>query len=378
MLERIVVQDYIYPTLSSTTSTLSFSDQFAFRPTGSTASALISLLHSVSAMLTTQPYVRVIALDFSKAFDTVRHSSLLSKLSSLPIPDNIYNWIVNFLSDRSQCTKFEGDQSAFGAVTASVVQGSAIGPALYAVTASDLRPVTQGNEMCKFADDTYLLVPANLSYTCTTELAHIDQWSSANNLSLNRTKSYELIFYRRPPSTVPSLTPGIERVSQLKCLGVTLSSNFSVSAHVSDVITSTTQSLYALRTLRAHGLKDTLLMSVFKATVLAKLTYCSPAWWGFASAEDKNRLEAVLRKATRAKFYSSDGKTIAALCSAADSKLFRNVLLNPDHVLHRLLPPRKSHNYNLRTRTHDLTVPHKMHSLDELNFITRMLYQDLY
>ena len=52
---------------------LDFSDQYAFRPTGSTTAALIYILQSVTDLLADNPYVSVIALDFSKAFDTVRH-----------------------------------------------------------------------------------------------------------------------------------------------------------------------------------------------------------------------------------------------------------------------------------------------------------------
>ena len=49
-------------------------------------------------MLLSNPYVAVISLDFSKAFDTVRHSTLLEKLAQLNMPANAYNWLVDFFS----------------------------------------------------------------------------------------------------------------------------------------------------------------------------------------------------------------------------------------------------------------------------------------
>ena len=76
---------------------LYFSDQFAFCPTGSTTAALITLLQTISDMLATNPYVVVIALDLSKAFDTVRQANLLRKIALLNIPDQVYNWLVEFL-----------------------------------------------------------------------------------------------------------------------------------------------------------------------------------------------------------------------------------------------------------------------------------------
>jgi len=56
---------------------LIFSDQFAFQPAASTTAALIYLLHTVISLLETNPYVVVLAIDFSMAFDSVRHSAVL-------------------------------------------------------------------------------------------------------------------------------------------------------------------------------------------------------------------------------------------------------------------------------------------------------------
>ena len=95
--ERTIVHDYIYPSLQSPPAGLTFSDQFAFQPSASTTAALIHLLHTITNLLQYNPYVIVYALDFSKAFDRVRHSVVLEKLSRLRIPDHIYNWVEAFL-----------------------------------------------------------------------------------------------------------------------------------------------------------------------------------------------------------------------------------------------------------------------------------------
>jgi hypothetical protein len=69
-----------------------------------------------------------------------------------------------------------------------IIQGSAIGPALYVVTTSDLRTVTPGNEMLKYADDIYLLVPASNVESRVAEQDNIERWARANNLKLNWAK----------------------------------------------------------------------------------------------------------------------------------------------------------------------------------------------
>ena len=281
VLEKLVVRTYIYPVLHNPKPPLSFSDQYAFRPTGSTTGALIHLLQVVTDMLRTNTYARVFALDFSKAFDSVRHSSLTSKLSMLEIPDTIYNWIIEFLSGRKHCTKFQGVVSSELPITASVIQGSALGPSLFAVTASDMHPINKGNVILKFADDTYLIIPESLSSTSQSELANIEQWSLDNNLKLNRNKSYEILFHPPrspiPLSRLPSEISGVKRVSSLKCLGVVLSHNLSISEHISNILCSCQQSLYALKLLRAYGLSEFSLSLIFTAIVLSKITYASPA-----------------------------------------------------------------------------------------------------
>jgi len=68
--------------------------------------------------------------------------------------------------------------------------------------AGDLQPITDGNDMVKYADDTYLVVPEVNSASCEDELKHIDQWATDNNIHFNQAKTVEIVFYARGrPST---------------------------------------------------------------------------------------------------------------------------------------------------------------------------------
>jgi len=75
MLEKFVVRQYIYPTILKPPLSLSFSDQYTCRPTGSTTAAAITVFHTIVHLLATNPYVIVIAIDCAMAFDTVRHKT---------------------------------------------------------------------------------------------------------------------------------------------------------------------------------------------------------------------------------------------------------------------------------------------------------------
>ena len=159
------MRDYVYPSLLSPPSGRAFSDQFAFQPITGSTTAQLSYTSSTPSQLSSKPiHVIVYALDFSKAFDSFQQSAVLDKYSRMKIPDSIYNWIEAFFRDHSHCTRFGNEVSGFRKMLVSIIQGSGIGPASYVVTASDLHPVTAGNSMCKYADNTYLAVPAANSH----------------------------------------------------------------------------------------------------------------------------------------------------------------------------------------------------------------------
>ena len=74
-------------------------------------------------------------------------------------------------------------------ITASIIQGPAIGPATYVVTEADLRTVSPYNLILKYADDTYIIIPASNIQSRRVELQNVEQWTATNNLKLNRAKT---------------------------------------------------------------------------------------------------------------------------------------------------------------------------------------------
>ena len=382
-MEKTVVKNFLYPAFLAHPTFEALADQFAFRPTGSTTAAVTSILHTVTNLLASNPYVIVIALDFSKAFDTVKHSTLLQKIAQLDIPDNVYNWLVNFYADYSHCTVYRGTKSALLNISASIIQGSGLGPASYVVNAADLKPVTSDNQLVKYADDTYLIIPAKNKDYRQKELDNIESWARANNLNLNRAKSNEIIFVdsrRQKQVQYPPPLADINRVTTLKILGVTVTNHLSVSEHVRDVISSCAQTLYAMRVLRAHGMCSDALHAIYRSVVVAKITYASSAWWGFSTAADRQRIDAFFRRSKRCGMCPIDLLSFEEHCRTADSKLFRNVLSDCTNVLFKLLPPKSaaSQNYNLRKRLHNRELTSSKTSLISHNFTNRMLFMDSY
>jgi hypothetical protein len=258
-----------------------------------------------------------------------------------------------------------------------VIQGSAVGPIAFILNATDLDTCTQGNKLHKYADDTYLLVPSCNTNSIPTELDHLTAWASDNNLKLNCSKSLEMVVKQpRSQTALPPSLPGIARVQSLNILGVTIQHDLSMACHISNLISGASQNLYALKTLKAHGLPPSELSNICRTTLIARLTYASPAWRGFARSTELTRLQGVLSKAVRWGLYDKNQPDLADINDKSDRQLFSRVLGCSAHVLHRILPPDKCHPYRLRKRMHSKVLPINTSSAAR-NFLHRMLFSTL-
>ena len=100
--EGFVVDDYLKPAVLNVID----SSQYGEVPKSSTTLALISMLHTWSLETNGNgATVRTLLFDYRKAFDLIDHSILVNKLRNLTVPSSIINWIIDFLSNRSQRIK---------------------------------------------------------------------------------------------------------------------------------------------------------------------------------------------------------------------------------------------------------------------------------
>ena len=131
--------------------------------------------------------------------------------------------------------------------------------------------------MYKYADDTYLVIPTSNVQSREIELNHVAEWALKNNLKLNRTKTVEIIFRdrkRKQPIPDPPTLPDIQRESQIKILGITITKHLSISEHVRDVIGKCGQTMYVLKVLRSHGLNDAALKDISQIGYTGEAALC--------------------------------------------------------------------------------------------------------
>ena len=372
IVEKFIVRKFIIPALP----VHDLHDQFAYKPSGSTTSALIAINHYVTHLLESHSYVRCVLLDFSKAFDTINHPILFRKLQKLNLPANILLWICRFLTDRVQAVHIGGSISNWSPINQSIVQGSGLGPYLYIIYAADLKSLHSCNFLVKYADDTTLIVAEHSAVSIADEMENIQKWSRENKLTLNFKKTKEVIFRRTSKRNLklPTPLPDIERVERVTLLGIQTTSTLSAADHVNYILSQANQRLYLLSRLKSLGLSSEALDILYSALIVSKITYGLISFFGQLSIDDINRLNAFFKKSKKWGVITK----LFDLCDLAenqDRKLFSKIT-DVNHCLNVLLPPPKSKvSYDLRQRGHNYPLPDIRYKLFRNSFINRCLFK---
>jgi len=132
---------------------------------------------------------------------------------------------------------------------------------------------------------------------------NISSWSVTNKLTINTGKTKEIVFHR-PASrhlNIPPPLPGIERVTEATLLGTDITSTLSTSVYVNRMLMQINQRLYLLSQLKLQGMYMNVqaLQTLFTGVIMSKITYALPSFAGQLTADDRNSIGAISRKAQR-------------------------------------------------------------------------------
>ena len=193
LAEEFVIEKFVAPAILKCIDP----DQSGGIPRSSSTIALISMLHNwAEATDGTGNSVRVLLVDYRKAFDLIDHSILINKIRQLPIPIYIINWLISFLCGRKQRVKLARDcVSEWGNVPSGVPQGTNLGPWLFILTINDLKLIMDLTHW-KYIDDTTVseTIPRNGTSQIQSGANELEMWNLQNNFQLNVQKCKELLF----------------------------------------------------------------------------------------------------------------------------------------------------------------------------------------
>ena len=211
--------------------------QYGSQRNCSTVLALAQLIHTwLEASETTSSVIRVLLLDFSKAFDLVDHTILLDKVENIGAPEFLSSWLHSFLQGRQQRVKIGDKVSPWVHMQGGVPQGTLLGPVTFLLHINDLRTDC---ESIKYVDDTTIWESCNTSTSNSKIQTAADQamlWCDKNNMKINTCKTKEmLIYFGKKHSSFPHIVMNgleLERVSKSKLLGVVLNDKLTWGDHV--------------------------------------------------------------------------------------------------------------------------------------------------
>ena len=127
-------------------------EQHGFRKLHSCETQLLEAVNDLAYTLNRGDQTDLVLLDFSKAFDKVSHKHLLYKLHYYGIQDDVYNWINDFLTNRTQRVVLDNVCSDASKVLSGVPQGSVLGPLLFLIFINDI-PSKISSIIRLYADD---------------------------------------------------------------------------------------------------------------------------------------------------------------------------------------------------------------------------------
>ena len=262
--------------------------QHGFREQRSTLTQLLSHWDEVIDLLEQGQTVDVIYTDFAKAFDKCETNVLLHTLRGCGVKGKIGPWIAAFLdpATRMQAVGVDGTISDLEQVLSGVPQGTVLGPVLFLVHILGLcSNLSEGTSSSSFADDTRIWRAVQNPTECSDlqqDLQAVYDCADHINMSFN-SKKFEWMRYTagvQPPPDFQYLAPdssNIEQKSDLRDLGVRMSTDLTFSLQVEKVVSTASQMVgWGLRTFRSRSRH--LMMVLMKSLVQPHLDYCSQLW----------------------------------------------------------------------------------------------------
>ena len=134
-----------------------FDKQFGFQLNNSTEHTILQLVNDISSSFERGESTLGIFIDLPKAFDTVDHEILISKLENYGIKGKTLKWFKSYLSERKQCISYSDvGKTTMCSIICGIPQGSILGPLLFLIYVNDLHKASSILKPVMFADDTSL------------------------------------------------------------------------------------------------------------------------------------------------------------------------------------------------------------------------------
>ena len=260
-----IVERHVFLSLSSWFNkyNLLFSSQSSYRKHHSCITAMVNLVDQLIANMDDKLISSLLMIDLSKAFDTINHELLITKLSIYGVSPSSLKWFKAYLTSRRQYVRIENVDSNSQIIRHGVPQGSILGPLLFIIFMNDINLVPISDcELHLYADDTTMLTCSptmdQLMTTTNQALSTIVDWFLKNKLIVNlkktecmtvMTKAKER-FTSENNSTLSIDGNQIKQVFHHKLLGLVIDSHLTWNDHVDYIVSKAASRLFLLKKIK--------------------------------------------------------------------------------------------------------------------------------
>jgi hypothetical protein len=335
VVEKIVLRKWFMPLIHKLGPR-----QFAFVPRQGqgTITALTYIVNRILSFLDIPGAVRLLMVDYSKAFDKIPFGTILNSLSSMEAPIELVTWVSSYLQTRNQCVKVQGKCSSWFSPTSGVPQGGVLSPILFAIAIDSLEPCSDKSILVKYADDICVLhfIREEQDDSLCAELKHIITWSSEKGLQFNNQKTKVMNFITKRSLSLSPLVDVrtntvIEEVFSARLLGITIDNKLSWQEHLSNILSKMRRRVYMLYSLKRIKAPPHICWNVYCALLRSIASYGYPAWCNIS----KSRFQQLTRFEERiCKLFGLPAKiSFSDFCFRLAQRLALKAR-DPEHPLH--------------------------------------------
>ena len=252
IFEKLILKQIHY--LESTNKLdLTGKNQHGFKKNKSTATAGALLQSIIARAADEKCFVLMASLDLSMAFDLVNTELLIKRLRIMGFPRDLVNLIREWLTGRSYYVQVGEECSALFDSVTGTIQGSVLGPVLYALFVS---PLFDLDDLINFADDNFCVEwnkdLSVLIINLEKRLEMITKWLRDSGLVVNESKTEVCLFHTndQPLIEITLLGAKIKSMKSINVLGVVFDSKLNWQIHVAKAISKAKKALYSLRLLK--------------------------------------------------------------------------------------------------------------------------------
>ena len=316
-------------------------NQSGFLPNRQTHDHLLRLVNEVEKCKSLHKTTAAVFLDLEKAFDTMNRELCLKEVFSKGITGNLFNYIADYLKDRTFQVKVGNSLSDPQTQEQGVPQGGIISPILFNIALDAIGDITEKFpkvDSGQFADDnsSWLLAtkapflgrpilggPEKAMIDIKTKLEpvinHMMTELESHGFKVNVNKTQIIVFNCNLEVTLTLQNQQVTSQKSVRYLGITLDKNLTFKEHIENKVVQGKKALNILKCLGKgkFGLTPKNRIKILKGYVLAKMRYGEEIYYN-AHKQPLNQLQLIVNEGLRQVLNTGKNAPILGLSALAN------------------------------------------------------------